>query len=316
MDAIVTRNLSKVYKGLGKGHHKSLDSLSLTVAANEVFGFLGRNGAGKTTTIKMLCSLLKPTEGDALVFGESTRTRQARRLIGYLPEQPYFYEYLNPKETIAFYGKLQGLTRAERDRQWDKLSELLDLREIATQRIKGFSKGMRQRIGFAVALVGDPPLLILDEPMSGLDPIGRRMIRELILRLRDEKKTLFFSSHVLGDVEQICDRVGILVKGKLVRAGRIDALLGSAVNPVEVICTGLAVADVTRLKEQAELYRAMEELHVFRAATPEIANEMVRQILAAGGKLVEFNPLKETLEDYFMREQTQDGTVRMEGAIQ
>ena len=205
MSAISTQNLTKVYRSLGRSAQRSLDSLNLGVGENEVYGFLGRNGAGKTTTIKILCSLLKPTAGEALIFGEKARSRKARRLVGYLPENPYFYEYLTPRETLDFYGRLEGLSAAERAAEWRKLSELLDLGEIAHQRIRGFSKGMRQRLGFAVALVGDPPLLILDEPMSGLDPLGRRHVRELILRLRDEKKTLFFSSHVLGDVQQICE---------------------------------------------------------------------------------------------------------------
>ncbi len=306
MDAIVTRGLGKVFKEIGKPKVRSLDSLDLTIRKHEVFGFLGRNGAGKTTTIKILCSLLKPTAGEAFAFGENVRTRRARRLIGYLPEQPYFYEYLTPRETLDFYGQLQGLGPAERAREWDKLSEMLDLRDIAAQRIKGFSKGMRQRVGFAVALVGDPPLLILDEPMSGLDPIGRRNIRELILRMRDENKTLFFSSHVLADVEQVCDRVGILVKGRLVRQGRIDELLGKKTAGVEVVATGLDTSAVAALKATCESHRALDELERFTFADPEAGNRAARMVLEQGGKLVELNPLRETLEDYFMREQRPD----------
>jgi len=303
MEAILTENLSKVYRGLGKPTVRSLQKLDLRIGENEVFGFLGRNGAGKTTTIKMLCSLLKPTAGEAFVFGENVRSRAARRLIGYLPEQPYFYEYLTPKETIDFYGRLQGLSAAGRAREWDKLSELLDLREIAEQRIKTFSKGMRQRIGFAVALVSDPPLLILDEPMSGLDPIGRRMIRELILRMREEKKTLFFSSHVLGDVEQICTRVGILVKGRLARQGRIDELTGSHVHQFEVVASGLKPETVAALARKAERHRTLDELESFTLGDPATANEVVRTLQAHGGRLVEFTPLRQSLEEYFMRGQ-------------
>lgn len=200
MDAIVINNLSKVYKGLG--HHKSLDRLSLTIAENEVFGFLGRNGAGKTTTIEMLCSLLKPTRARPSVLARHPHPpRPATHRLS--AGAALFLRISQPQRDHRLW-QAQGLTRAGRDHQWDKLSELLEYRENADQRIKGFSKGMRQRIGFAVALMAIRPLLILDEPMSGLDPIGRRMIREMILRLRDEKKTLFFSSHVLGDVEQIC----------------------------------------------------------------------------------------------------------------
>ena len=303
MSAIVTKNLAKLYKGLGKTKARALDDLNLTVEENEVFGFLGRNGAGKTTTIKILCSLLKPTEGEALIFGKNVRTPAARHHFGYLPEQPYFYEYLTPHETVDFYGKLRGLTPAERIKQWDKLSELLYLRDIANERLKGFSKGMRQRIGFAVALVGDPPLLILDEPMSGLDPIGRRTIREIILRLRDEKKTIFFSSHVLGDVEQVCDRVGIMRKGRLIRQGRIDALIDAKVRRVEVIANGLDAETINTVKNLGAKHRRIDEVEVFVFDEPDCANAAVETIQKAGGKLVAFSPLRESLEDYFMREQ-------------
>jgi len=303
LSAIVTKNLAKLYKGLGKSKTRSLDDLNLTIEENEVFGFLGRNGAGKTTTIKILCSLLKPTEGEALIFGKNVRTPDARHLFGYLPEQPYFYEYLTPRETVDFYGRLRGLSPAERTQQWDKLSELLYLRDIANDRLKGFSKGMRQRIGFAVALIGDPPLLILDEPMSGLDPIGRRTIRELILRLRDEKKTIFFSSHVLGDVEQICDRVGIMRKGKLIRQGRIDALIDANVRKVEVIAKRLDPEVIDTIKNLGAEHRSVDEAEVFVFDDPDHANTAVQTLQKAGGKLVAFNPLRESLEDYFMREQ-------------
>ena len=304
MSAIVTKNLSKIYREVGKASVKSLDGLDLTIEENEVYGFLGRNGAGKTTTIKILCSLLKPTSGEAFVFGENVRTPQARQHIGYLPEQPYFYEYLTPRETLDFYGKLRNLSLAEREHQWDKLSELLDLRDIATQRIKGFSKGMRQRIGFAVALMGDPPLLILDEPMSGLDPIGRRMIRDIIMRCRDEKKTLFFSSHVMSDVEQICDRVSILVKGKLTHRGRIDQLLASQTKAVEIITAGLSDETRGNLRERATDYRALDEQDIFVFPDEAAANDAVQQLQQQGGRIVQFTPIRESLEDFFLRQQT------------
>ena len=303
MSAIETRKLGKTYKALGKRTVTSIRGLDLTVREGEIFGFLGRNGAGKTTTIKILCSLIQATEGSAFLFGENVRTRAARRLIGYLPEQPYFYEYLTPKETLDFYGKMRGLGRPEREREWDRLSEALDLRGIAGERLKAFSKGMRQRIGFAVALVGDPPLLILDEPMSGLDPIGRRHIRELIVGQRERKKTVFFSSHVLGDVEQICDRAGILVNGRLARQGRIDELTGTHTHEVEIIATRLDAAQVAELAAAAATHRRLDEREIFVVDGAEAANGLVKRILAAAGELVEYNPLRESLEEHFMREQ-------------
>ena len=306
MEAIVIEGLTKVYKSLMKRNVRSLDGLDLRLEQGEVFGFLGRNGAGKTTAIKILCGLLKATSGEAFLFGENVRSRAARQHIGYLPEQPYFYEYLNPKETIDFYGRLRGLDAAERLVQWERLADLLDLHEIAEQRIKGFSKGMRQRLGFAVALIDDPPLLILDEPMSGLDPIGRRSIRELMLRLRDEKKTLFFSSHVLSDVEKICDRVGILVRGKLTRQGPIDTLLGAQTSEVELVASGLG-ENASAAGKGAASHRRVEALDFFVFDDADAANAALERVHANGGKVVEFTPLKETLEDYFMREQEPAG---------
>lgn len=304
MDAIVTDNLGKTYRSsMGIRAVQSLNGLSLSVGSNEVFGFLGRNGAGKTTTIKILCGLIRPSSGDAQILGESIRRRAARKFIGYLPENPYFYEYLTPKETLDFYARLHGLSRKERDAEWEKLSVLLDLRDIANQRVRGFSKGMRQRLGFAVALVGDPKILILDEPMSGLDPLGRRAIRELILRMRDEKKTIFFSSHVLGDVEQICDRVGILVNGRLISQGRIDELLTERVCLVEVIASGLDAAGIEKLGAANAPTRESEAGHHFTVPDLAAANELVRKVHASGGTLVDFVPVKESLEDYFVRMQ-------------
>ncbi len=307
MHAIDTRHLTKVYRGhVARGAARSLDDLTLRIAPNEVFGFLGRNGAGKTTTIKILCSLLRATEGEAFVMGKDVRQRETRAHIGYLPENPYFYEYLNPRETLDFYGELNGLTRAQREADWERLADLLDLRSIAEQRVRGFSKGMRQRLGFAVALVGDPEVLILDEPMSGLDPLGRRMIRELILLLHSQGKTVFFSSHVLGDVEQICSRVGILVKGRLTTQGRLDELLTRRVNRVEIIAEGLSDAAAAPIKARSDGVRQSEQGRHFFTNDMDTANSLAADILQSGGRLVEFTPIRESLEEYFMREQEND----------
>lgn len=305
-DALQTRGLTKVYRGhLNRRPVHSLTELDLTVKAGELYGFLGQNGAGKTTTIKIVCSLLRPSSGTAHLFGEDARHRKTRRLVGYLPENPYFYEYLTPRETILFYGRLEGLKPAVREAEWERLADLLDLREIGNRRVRGFSKGMRQRLGFAVALVGDPPLLVLDEPMSGLDPLGRRRIRELMLRLRRQGKTLFFSSHVLGDVEQICDRVGVLVQGRLTSEGRLDELLSRRVQRIEVIVRGLEGAALEKGKQHAAFERLSEAGLHFSMGTAEEADAFVRDVQAQGGRLVEFAPVKESLEDYFMRADTQ-----------
>jgi ABC-2 type transport system ATP-binding protein len=315
MEAIRTSELTKVYKGIGFKPRTSLDRLSLAIHEGEVFGFLGRNGAGKTTTIKLLTGLLRATHGHAQLFGEDIRGPAARRLVGYLPEQPYFYEYLTPRETLDFYGRLRGLDAAARRRRWEELAAALDLRDIADQRIKGFSKGMRQRVGFAVALVGDPPLLILDEPMSGLDPVGRRTIRELILRLRDMGKTIFFSSHVLGDVEQICHRVGILAQGRLVKQGKIEDLLSSQMNRTEILASGLDAAAQAVLDAMAVAHRRLDGRGLWVFEDVERANEAAAEILRRGGRLLEFSPVKARLEDYFMDtvSRAEDSTQRVAG---
>jgi ABC-2 type transport system ATP-binding protein len=303
-NSIETHNLTKIYRRhLGIGSKPSLNSLDLAIEENEVFGFLGKNGAGKTTAIKILCGLIRPTRGTAAVCGIDVRKRAARTLVGYLPENPYFYEYLNPKETLSFYGKLKGLSWKERRAERDKLCELLDLGPIADQRVREFSKGMRQRLGFAVALVGDPSLLILDEPMSGLDPLGRRAIRELILFMSEQKKTIFFSSHVLGDVEQLCDRVGILIDGELSVTGRINELLTRKVDQVEIIARGLPKEVFKDIAKKCIDSRLSEEGAHFILSTIEKANDITYAIQTNGGTVLEFTPLKESLEDYFMRTQ-------------
>lgn len=304
--AIETADLVKVYRRHAWSRSKpTLAGLTIQVLEREIYGFLGKNGAGKTTTIKILCGLMRPTNGSARILGHDVRSRDARKLVGYLPENPYFYEYLTPKETLDFYGRLRGLDKSERAREWDRLSEQLDLREIANQRVRGFSKGMRQRLGFAVALVGNPPVLILDEPMSGLDPMGRRRIRDLIVTLRDQKKTIFFSSHVLSDVELISDRVGMLINGKLHRQGVMDDLLATRVRLVEVIARGIPDHVVSTLVSKAYRSRHSETGHHFSFSDLDKANEAAREIQMNGGTLLEFAPLRESLEDYFVREQVE-----------
>jgi ABC-2 type transport system ATP-binding protein len=304
MDAIALKDLRKKYRNhIGRTGAYPLNGLTLSIAPNEVFGFLGRNGAGKTTTIKILCSLLRPTGGEALIFGQPARSRASRARVGYLPENPYFYEYLNPRETLDFYGRLRGLSSAQRASEWSRLSEMLDLASIGKQRVREFSKGMRQRLGFAVALVGDPEVLILDEPMSGLDPVGRRMIRELILLMRDRKKTIFFSSHVLGDVEQICDRVGILVNGTMTTHGHIDQLLQQRIDRVEMIVTGLGEAAVGVIGPACDTVRKSDAGHHLMVNGFDAANAVAKRVYAAGGNLREFNPVKASLEDLFFEKQ-------------
>jgi ABC-2 type transport system ATP-binding protein len=228
MDAILrTENLCVEYRTRGwKLETKpALKKLSLSVHAGEVFGFLGPNGAGKTTTINVLLGFIPPTRGTAYLFGIDVRQPIARQRIGYLPEMTYYYKFLTAEELLRFYARIFGLSPMEADKRIDRLLKLVELEPARKRLIKTYSKGMQQRVGIAQALINDPDLLILDEPTSGLDPLGRMKVREIIQRLKNDGKTVFFSSHELGEVETICDRVAIVNQGELKTLGRVDELV-------------------------------------------------------------------------------------------
>jgi ABC-2 type transport system ATP-binding protein len=203
----------------------ALHGLDLEIEAGEVFGFLGPNGAGKTTTMNVLLGFVQPTSGSASLFGIDVRQPIARQRIGYLPELTYYYKFLTAEELLRFYGTIFGLARAEMDKRIKELIQLVELGHAAKRPIKSYSKGMQQRVGLAQALINNPDLLILDEPTSGLDPLGRMKVREIIQRLKNEGKTVFFSSHELGEVETICDRVAIINQGELKVEGRVADLV-------------------------------------------------------------------------------------------
>jgi len=203
----------------------ALDSLDLEVNAGEVFGFLGPNGAGKTTAINVLLGFVPPTRGAAYLFGIDVHQPIARQRIGYLPEMTYYYKFLSGEELLRFYARIFGLPRAEADKRIDQLLKLVELEPARKRPIKSYSKGMQQRVGLAQALINNPDLLILDEPTSGLDPLGRMKVREIIQRLKNEGKTVFFSSHELGEVETVCDRVAIINQGELKTMGRVSDLV-------------------------------------------------------------------------------------------
>jgi ABC-2 type transport system ATP-binding protein len=209
------------------GTKVALAGLDLQVRAGEVFGFLGPNGAGKTTTMNVLLGFVPPTSGAASLFGLDVRQPIARQRIGYLPEMTYYYKFLTAEELLRFYAKIFGLARAEADRRIDQLLKLVELEHARRRPIRSYSKGMQQRAGLAQALINNPDLLILDEPTSGLDPLGRMKVREIIQRLKQEGKTVFFSSHELGEVETVCDRVAIIHQGELKKVGRVDEIKGA-----------------------------------------------------------------------------------------
>jgi ABC-2 type transport system ATP-binding protein len=202
----------------------ALTGLDLEVSAGEVFGFLGPNGAGKTTTMNVLLGFVPPTSGAAYLFGIDVRQPIARQRIGYLPELTYYYKFLTAEELLRFYAKIFGIARGEADKRIDQLLKLVELESARKRPIKSYSKGMQQRVGLAQALINNPDLLILDEPTSGLDPLGRMKVREIIQRLKNEGKTVFFSSHELGEVETVCDRIAIIHQGELKTIGRVDEI--------------------------------------------------------------------------------------------
>ena len=210
---------------LGQGVKHALKGLNLSVCPGEVFGFLGPNGAGKTTTMNVLLGFVPPTAGNALLFGVNVQQPIARQRIGYLPELTYYYKFLTAEEILRFYGKIFGLSRKVADERIDSILKLVELEHARKRPIKTYSKGMQQRVGLAQALINNPDLLILDEPTSGLDPLGRMKVREIIQRLKNDGKTVFFSSHELGEVETVCDRVAILYEGQLKAQGRVNELV-------------------------------------------------------------------------------------------
>lgn len=293
-----------------------LDGLSLSVHRGEIYGFLGPNGSGKTTTLKILMGLVRSTSGKAEVLGKPAGDVQARRQIGFLPEGPYFYDYLTAEEFLAFYGRLAGLERAELGRRIDHLLEVVGLTEARTRQLRKFSKGMLQRIGLAQALIHDPELVILDEPMSGLDPIGRKQVRDLILGLRDQGKTVFFSTHIIPDVEMICDRVGIVIKGRLMAAGRVDELVRHEhTQSVEIVCEGIKVDELPAIKAAATRVLQRGQQCLVALPGPDRQEEILAEIRAHGGRLVSVTPQKGSLEElFFAQESPRTGSQADHGA--
>ena len=302
--AIRTRALSKDYLvGFWRPRpYRALDSLSIDVAPGDVFGFLGPNGAGKTTTLKLLMQLVFPTSGEAEILGRPVGDVAVRRRIGYLPENPYFYDHLTAEELLDYYGQLFGMNGAAR-RQ--RIPATLDRVGIGAERrlaLRKFSKGMLQRVGIAQALLNDPEVLFLDEPMSGLDPLGRRDVRALMLELRDQGRTIFFSSHILSDAEALCSRVAIVAKGRLAASGRLTDLQEFAVLGWELVMSNVPAAALDRIRSRSRRVTAISgDRYVIELAPDGKPEEMLRELTAAGATMVSLNPLRETLEDVFVR---------------
>lgn len=300
--AIKTTELGMVYRsGLFAKRKVGLQGLSFEVPRGCTFGYLGQNGAGKTTTIKILVGLQFATSGNAWILGGNISDSRTRRNVGFMPENPYFYEYLTARETLDFYGKLSGMERAARLKRADELIALFGLEHAGNSPMRFYSKGMRQRLGLAQAIIHKPPLVILDEPMSGLDPLGRRDFRNIILSLRDEGHTVFFSSHILGDVEEICDRVCILDRGKKISEGPIHSLLTGKVIEVKLTASGVPLQGVPEAQKISVRTWHDGQLYHVLVDTEQKAQQAKAAMEAAGGTLRSMELHKESLEEYFVR---------------
>jgi len=274
VSAVRIRDLNKVFPiPLSRRQVVALRGLNLDIAAGQVYGLLGPNGSGKSTTLKILLGLVTPSSGTSEIFGSPSSSVSSRIDVGFLPENPYFYKFLTGQETVSFYGKLCGLSGASLKNRVSELLELVGLQDAGSRRIGGYSKGMLQRIGLAQSLVHDPRLLILDEPTAGVDPAGSRAIRELILALKSRGKTVLLTSHLLEQVQGVCDRIGILAKGHLVREGTLDDLTG-----------------VTNLTE-----------YVIENGAPGLGEEIATLVALRGGKMVSASHPRRTLESVFLQ---------------
>jgi ABC-2 type transport system ATP-binding protein len=297
--AIQIENLTKDYP-TGFLHMKakrSLESLTMQVEEGEAFGFLGPNGAGKSTTIKLLMGIIFPTSGSAQILGRPISDVEMHRDIGYLPEQPYFYDYLTAAEVLDYFARFYNFSAGERKERVEKMLKKVGLETAGKIQLRKYSKGMLQRVGLAQAILHDPKVVILDEPMSGLDPIGRREVRDIILELKRDGKTVLFSTHILTDAEMLCDKVGVIVGGKLQGVGRPDEIVGLKAQGMEI----LFEADAANAKSAAILAKVSKSgsrysLHVSEDSLYATMDELK----AAGAKITSVSQVKPTLEEYFM----------------
>jgi ABC-2 type transport system ATP-binding protein len=310
MSAVVEiENLTKDYEVgfLRKRRVRALDGLSLTVEGGEIFGFLGANGAGKTTTLKLLMRLIYPTEGRARILDHDISDVRMHARIGYLPENPYFYDYLTAREFMEYCAELFGYDRSSRAQRARELLARVSLDEKSwDKQLRKFSKGMLQRVGLAQSLVNDPEIVFLDEPMSGLDPIGRRQVRDLISSLRAEGKTVFMCSHILSDIEVLCDRVAIMRRGRLAHTGRLEELRLRAgdTERIEIVVSGTeseALAPYLPSLESSQISSTAGGVRI-EVSDEKDVDGVIAALRRAGGHLVSVQPVKQSLEELFMRE--------------
>ena len=299
---IEIEHLTKTYR-LGFWMHRkvrALQDLSLRIEPGQVYGLLGPNGAGKSTTIKILMDLVRASDGQARIFGFSPSDQAARKLVGFLPENPTPYEYLTGKEFLSLAGRLAGLSGQELDLRIREVLGLTQMERAANLQIRRYSKGMIQRISLAQAIIHHPRLLILDEPTSGLDPIGRRDMRDLILSERDRGTTVLFCTHIIPDVEALCDRVAVLVAGRLVREGSVQELVSGQVPVVELILEGISGESLQALGVPLQSTQALGTRQLVRAGDNE-SQVLIRKVLDQGGRVTQVQPARFSLEDLFLK---------------
>ena len=299
MPVLELRDVHKSYRShLSIRKHWVLRGLSLSIEPGEIFGFIGTNGAGKTTTIKLALGLIFPDSGSVRLFGEEGAPAEARRRVGFLPENPYFYDYLTGEEFLDFHARLFGIDAPTRRGRVRELLGRVGLANRGDRQLRHYSKGMLQRIGLAQALINDPELVILDEPMSGLDPIGRREVRDIILELKARGRTVFFSTHILSDTEMICDRVGLLVRGSLKAVGRIDDLVSRDIPYWEVALQGVKNGNLPC----GQVVSRRDDRLLVRVETPGDMHRILATLNGSGAQLVSVTPGRQSLEDLFIRE--------------
>ncbi len=301
--AIEVENLAKIYRApFSRRRVEAVRGVTLTIEAGEVFGFLGPNGAGKTSTIRMLMGLIRPSSGLARIFGHRIPSREARARVGFLPESPYFYTYLTVAELLDLTGRLFGQGRSERRKRANELIELVGLSHARSTALRKYSKGMLQRAGIAQALMNDPDLVVFDEPMSGLDPVGRRDVRDIIYRLRDAKKTVFFSSHILADVESVSDRVAIVVRGQVKELGSVAELVGKERVGTELVLH-VGAGEAARIASELSALGTTRHVEGTITATLPATGDVDAFLVRArelGARVHAVTPKHQTLEDRFI----------------
>jgi ABC-2 type transport system ATP-binding protein len=303
MLAIETEGLTKDYLvGFWRPRpYRALDGLTLQVAPGEVYGFLGPNGAGKSTAIKLLMQLIFPTSGQARILGKPVGDLEVKRRLGFLPENPSFYDYLTAEELLAYFARLFGIPAAERAARVTAVLDEVGLGRERRMRLRSYSKGMIQRVGIAQAILNQPDIVFFDEPMSGLDPLGRRDVRQLMLRLRDRGCTVFFSSHILSDAETLCSQVGIVAQGKLVAGGRLSELLAFETKGWEVVIDRVSAPALAALRAKARHLVALDHGRYTVELPPDPPEAILGALTAAGAQVLSLNPIRDSLESFFVQ---------------